>query len=103
MKRLVCFITVITALLLATSNLFGQNITSRMDSTFDAQARNDLLIGNMLVVEKGKVIYQRSFGFRDIAARQPNTPASAFALASISKQFTATARSEERRVGKECW
>ena len=62
-----------------------------MDSAFDTQTRNGLLNGNLLIVEKGNVIYQRSFGFRDIATHQPNTPASAFALASVSKQFTATA------------
>jgi CubicO group peptidase (beta-lactamase class C family) len=91
MKNTVCFFATITALLLAASNLYGQSITTRMDSEFNTEFRNGLLIGNLLVAEKGKVIYQGSFGLRDIAAHQPNTPASAFALASVSKQLTATA------------
>jgi CubicO group peptidase (beta-lactamase class C family) len=100
MKKTACFFTAITAILLAAPTLYAQNLTARMDSMLGVQARNGLLNGNMLVVEKGKVIYQRSFGFRDIAAHQPNTPESAFALASISKQFTATAVLQLKEKGK---
>lgn len=47
--------------------------------------------GNVLVAEKGKVIYQKSFGWRDAASQQPLNDSSVFELASVSKQFTATA------------
>ena len=100
MKKVACFFTVITTLVWATSSLYGQSITSKMDSVFNVPIRNSSLTGNLLVAEKGKVIYQRSFGLRDIATRQPNTPASAFALASVSKQFTSTAVLQLKEKGK---
>lgn len=89
-----------TGLLLAGSSLYGQNITSKMDSVCNAQFAEGLLMGNLLVAEQGRIVYQRSFGFRDMANRLPNTPASAFALASISKAFTATAVLQLKEKGK---
>ena len=100
MKTPVCFLAGMTAVLLVTSNLYGQHNASAMDSVFNEQLRNGLLMGNLLVAEKGKVVYQRSFGLRDIANNQPNTPASAFGLASISKAFTATAVLQLKEKGK---
>ena len=100
MKTHTCFLTVVTTLLLSASSLYGQSITSKIDSVFNVPARNSSLNGNLLVAEKGKIIYQRSFGLRDIAAQQPNTSASAFGLASVSKQFTSTAVLQLKEKGK---
>ncbi|MCD9185848.1 MAG: beta-lactamase family protein [Pyrinomonadaceae bacterium] len=47
--------------------------------------------GNILVAEKGRIIYQKSFGKADFKRNLPLTSQSVFNLASISKQFTATA------------
>ncbi|HEY8670399.1 MAG TPA: serine hydrolase [Terriglobales bacterium] len=55
--------------------------------------------GNIAVSVKGKNVYQQSFGYRDVLAREPNDADSQFELASISKVFTATAvlQLKERR------
>lgn len=98
MKKTICFFAVIITL--TTSSLYGQGITSKIDSVFSVPYRNSSLNGNLLVAEKGKIIYQRSFGYRDVASQQPNTPASAFGLASISKQFTSTAVLQLKEKGK---
>src|ERR1700744_528699 len=98
MKKTICFFTVIITL--ATSNLYGQSITSKIDSVFNVPYRKNSLNGNLLVADKGKIIYQRSFGYRDVAAKQPNTAASAFGLASISKQVTSTAVLQLKEKGK---
>jgi CubicO group peptidase (beta-lactamase class C family) len=45
--------------------------------------------GNVLIAEKGEVIYQKSFGVRDYYANEPLNDSSVFELASVSKQFTA--------------
>jgi CubicO group peptidase (beta-lactamase class C family) len=71
-----------------------------MDSVFNEQFKNGLLTGNLLIAEKGEIIYQRSFGFQDIANHLPNTAVSAFALASISKQFTVAAILQLKEKGK---
>src|SRR5688500_16603929 len=47
--------------------------------------------GNILVAEKGKIIFKKSFGFADFKNKKPLTDASVFNIASISKQFTAAA------------
>jgi CubicO group peptidase (beta-lactamase class C family) len=47
--------------------------------------------GNVLVAEKGRVIYRRSFGYADFKNKKPLMGESVFNLASISKQFTAAA------------
>ena len=45
--------------------------------------------GNILVAEKGQMIYQKSFGVADFYTNQPLNDSSVFELASVSKQFTA--------------
>jgi CubicO group peptidase (beta-lactamase class C family) len=47
--------------------------------------------GNILVAEKGRIIYQKSVGYSDLKTRQRLNDRSVFNLASISKQFTAAA------------
>lgn len=47
--------------------------------------------GNILVAEKGKIIYQKSLGLADFKNKTPLTQDSVFNIASISKQFTAAA------------
>ncbi|TLV01548.1 serine hydrolase domain-containing protein [Dyadobacter luticola] len=47
--------------------------------------------GNVLVVQKGKLLYQNSFGFAHMKEKDSLTSESRFQLASLSKPFTAVA------------
>ncbi|MGV3600723.1 MAG: serine hydrolase domain-containing protein [Dyadobacter fermentans] len=47
--------------------------------------------GNVLVVQKGKILYQNSFGFAHMKAKDTLDANSRFQLASLSKPFTAVA------------
>jgi CubicO group peptidase (beta-lactamase class C family) len=47
--------------------------------------------GNVLIVQKGQVLYQNSFGFAHIKQKDTLTSDSRFQLASLSKPFTAIA------------
>ncbi|WP_439557191.1 serine hydrolase domain-containing protein [Dyadobacter sp.] len=47
--------------------------------------------GNVLIVQKGEILYQDSFGFGNIREKDTLTSASRFQLASLSKPFTAVA------------
>jgi len=61
------------------------------DSLFTRLHREGNFNGNVLVARHGKIIYRKSFGYADVAAKTPNTGASRFQTASTSKIFTATA------------
>src|SRR5690242_3359020 len=45
----------------------------------------------LAVVQDGKVVLTRAYGQRDVEADLPVTPATQFAICSITKSFTATA------------
>jgi CubicO group peptidase (beta-lactamase class C family) len=47
--------------------------------------------GNVLFAVKGKVIYQKAFGYRDLKKKEPLVLDDAFQLASVSKTITSTA------------
>lgn len=61
------------------------------DALFTRLHREGNFNGNVLVARHGKIIYRKSFGYADVAAKTPNTDASRFQTASTAKTFTATA------------
>lgn len=64
---------------------------ARLDAFFRAQAEAGGFNGNVLVAEKGRVVYQNSFGYADFETKRPNGPETEFELASVAKVFTAIA------------
>jgi CubicO group peptidase (beta-lactamase class C family) len=56
--------------------------------------------GNVLVAEKGKLVFKRSYGFADFNTGRTLNDSSIFELASVSKQFTATGILMLRDKGK---
>lgn len=61
----------------------------KIDSLFTSLNSKNQFNGNVLIAEKGNVIYKKSFGLRDEDKNLPLTDNSVFELASVSKQFTA--------------
>ncbi|MEJ0103194.1 MAG: serine hydrolase [Bacteroidota bacterium] len=61
----------------------------RIDSVLTYLYQRQLFNGTVLVGEKGKVLYKKAFGISAAVNGQPLTTASAFNLASVSKQFFA--------------
>ncbi len=53
--------------------------------------RNAGFNGNVLVVQKGRILYQNSFGFAHLKEKDSLSSQSRFQLASLSKPFTAVA------------
>ncbi|WP_158557166.1 serine hydrolase [Mucilaginibacter conchicola] len=90
------------SLLLITLNLkaYSQNRVKQIDSLVKTRIADYELSGNVLVAEKGKVIYQHSTGLANTASNTPVTPASAFHLASVSKIFTSVAIFQLYEKGK---
>jgi CubicO group peptidase (beta-lactamase class C family) len=63
----------------------------RLDSLFSSLNEFNFIHGNVLVAEKGTILYKHSFGFRNIESQTKNDDSTAFELASLSKVFTAVA------------
>lgn len=61
----------------------------KIDSLFTSLSAKQQFNGNVLIAEKGAVVYKKSFGLRDEAKKLPLDDNSIFELASVSKQFTA--------------
>ncbi|WP_114937044.1 serine hydrolase domain-containing protein [Mucilaginibacter endophyticus] len=83
-----------------TSVLLAQDKQKRLDSLFTALYDQHEFNGNVLVAEKGKVVYRRSFGYADVASKLLNTDQTTFNLASVSKTFTAVAILQLKQNGK---
>ncbi len=62
-----------------------------VDSLFAAYAGPDSPGASVVVIHDGKAVLSRAYGLADLDKRAPATPESNFRLASLSKQFTATA------------
>lgn len=88
-KTIIIFVVIV--LLLHTS-AFGQKAKiALIDNFAAAKHKYHKFNGNVLVAEKGRIIYKKSFGYSDFKNKTPLTGESVFNLASISKQFTAAA------------
>ena len=71
-------------------NGFGQT-EARMAEYLDGQSKYFGFNGKVLVAEKGKVVFQHSYGFANFDTKHLLNDSTVFELASVSKQFTATA------------
>lgn len=72
-------------------SVFGQSKQKAIDEYFMALVKNQQFSGNVLVIEKNKIVYEKSFGYADYTTKAPNTPNITFPIASISKLLTGTA------------
>lgn len=79
-------------------------------SAFDAGWYDDLVFSKMSetripsvalsVIEDGKVVHSRGYGFRDVAGALPATPRTLYGVRSITKSFVALAISRLVEGGK---
>lgn len=82
------------------TNSFSQNKQIALDKYFSMLSKNGRFNGNVLVAEKGKVIYQKSFGYADFGNKRLNTTNSNYAICSITKTFVTTAILQLQDKGK---
>lgn len=82
--------SLVFALFLAQVSLAQPSLTAqRIDSLLTDYHQSDSFNGNVLIVENGKTILDKSYGFADFGSKRELNPNSVFELASVSKQFTA--------------
>jgi CubicO group peptidase (beta-lactamase class C family) len=73
-----------------TTTAENKELIRRLDSFYKKQASAGFN-GSVLIGHKGKILYERYFGFANRERRMELTPESAVQLASVSKTFTAAA------------
>ncbi|MBK8073652.1 MAG: serine hydrolase [Ramlibacter sp.] len=78
-------------MLLAPAAQAQDALAARVDKVFAAWDKPDSPGASVAVVRDGRVIYSRGYGQAQLEYAVPNTPATTFHAASVSKQFTAFA------------
>ncbi len=87
-------IVLFTAILLSVLNINAQSDEikiKKLDSILTAFTNKYMFNGSVLVAKKGKVLLGKGYGKANFSYDIPNTGETKFKLASVSKQFTATA------------
>lgn len=84
MKKLIVLLILLPVFAVAQWNTKIKTIDSALTYLYQRQLFN----GSVLIGDKGKIIYQKTFGIADTSGK-PLTASSAFNLASVSKQFFA--------------
>lgn len=84
-------ITLILSLIAFSQIVYGQKTVERFDSLLNNYYACEQFNGNVLIADKGEIVYQKSFGYADLAKKTSNTKDSRFDIASISKTFTSVA------------
>lgn len=83
-KNFIFFISLVVVL-----QVNAQTPEQRMDELVSAYVNNQKFNGSVLVAQKGKVLYQKGWGFRNAEEKIPNDVNSIFQIGSVTKQFTA--------------
>ena len=73
------------------SVLKAQTVSQNFDKLFNYLKDKDDFNGNVLFADKGKIVYQKSFGYANFTTKALLNENSMFVLASLSKQFTSMA------------
>lgn len=79
---------------------FAQNRVQRIDALLNRLHQEEAFSGNVLIAEKGKIIYAKSFGYANAETKTPLTQETIFLIGSVAKTFTATAILKLKEQGK---
>jgi CubicO group peptidase (beta-lactamase class C family) len=69
----------------------ARRITAKIDEYMKSAVEVERFSGSILVARDGQVIVSKGYGMANVELDVPNTPNTVFRLASLTKQFTATA------------
>ena len=78
----------------------SQNKTKDLEKYFSALAQNRQFSGNVLIADKGSIVYERSFGYADRETKRLNAATTSFPTASVAKTLTSTAILQLKEKGK---
>jgi CubicO group peptidase (beta-lactamase class C family) len=69
---------------------FAQDKTAKITELMDAYDKKKEFNGSLLVYDHGKELFNNSYGYKNIAAKEFNNENSIYQIGSVTKQFTAT-------------
>jgi CubicO group peptidase (beta-lactamase class C family) len=72
-------------------DMLCQTKAEKIDKFVKLCQEKNIFTGAVMVVENGKIIYQKGIGYANRQWKIPNTPDTKFMLGSVSKQFTSMA------------
>lgn len=78
----------------------NDSIAAKMDAYLLAAAKLNRFNGNVLVAQNGKIVLQKSYGYKNFASFSLNDSNTIFQVASITKQFTAALILKLQEEGK---
>lgn len=89
--KTVFMIRVTTALLclLIAFSAQSQSISNLLDSTVNLYVQQKKFNGSVLVAQKGKIVLEKGYGFKNVSAGTKADAASLYQYGSVTKQFTA--------------
>ena len=82
---------IIALTLYSFSSIKAQTKSQKLDELFSYYNENGMFNGVVLAAENGEIVYNKAFGFSDFENKIPFDSSSVFAIASITKTYTATA------------
>lgn len=101
MKRIINFgLFIFIGFSLIPLNISAQKKSKELNEFFTKLAANQNFNGGILVAEKGKIVYEKSFGYADFPNRKLITKNTIFPIASITKTIMATAILQQVEKGK---
>ncbi|MEO5682084.1 MAG: serine hydrolase [Chitinophagaceae bacterium] len=75
--------------LVATLSLSAQEAVAKLDELVTSYAQNEKFNGTVLVAQKGTILLQKGYGYKNAARKEINDGNTIFQIGSITKQFTA--------------
>ncbi len=75
-------------------------VASQIEAYLQPFAETNNFSGAVLVARKGRVLFERGYGMANYELQVPNSPATRFHIASVSKPFTAMAILQLQEQGK---
>ena len=95
MKKLI-FLLVLAMPALATA----QSIAQKTDDLLSLYTKQNQFAGNVLIAEKGKIIFEKAYGYADAASQRMNTLQTEFRAGSLTKMFTSALVLQLAEAGK---
>lgn len=70
---------------------FSQSVQQKLEEFLSAYHRDNKFNGSVLVAQKGKILLQKGYGWKNISDSSLNSANTVFQIGSVTKQFTAAA------------